>query len=135
MHPRFSNIHDAPWIVQEFDGPVEGSVSQNWVWRSKPCKKHAYGQFPASSPSFPRSLRSTHSRGLEAAQVGLLRGVVARRRAARRATRADPLEEVHRAQGSEGGGAGDGGAREGGTQSQSSSEHTELDDYGWARKG
>ena len=47
MHPRFSNIHDAPWIVQEFDGPVEGSVSQNWVWRSKPCKKHAYGQFPA----------------------------------------------------------------------------------------
>lgn len=26
-----------PWIVQLFDGPVDGLVSQNWVCRSNPC--------------------------------------------------------------------------------------------------
>lgn len=27
---------DVPWMVHELDGPVEGLVSQNCVWRSKP---------------------------------------------------------------------------------------------------
>jgi hypothetical protein len=35
FQPRGTTYH-SPWIVHEFEGPVTGSVSQNWVCKNAP---------------------------------------------------------------------------------------------------
>ena len=116
-------------MVQLFDGPVEGSVSQNCVWRSRPCAPRV------STTLSAHETRWTHPRRLEAAQVRLPRRVVARRGAARRATGADALaEEVHRVHGRGERGLRKGGAREGAQSEGGGGDHRRCRSRGRCRK-
>ena len=104
---------DIPCIVQLFEGPVEGLVSQNCALvsdgASRDCLCERYLSLMQKSLdhsrisyALPHSHKPsmTHPRRFEATKIGLLRAVVARSLARYATARAQPGEECCRLKGS-----------------------------------